>query len=146
MDYPAGRIIEVDADENGIALRVADRDPLVKRNENIARTRHHRLQLRFAQLAVHAARDIECDGLFGWAVATIRTAIFSSVAGINRHRVEGVDRILGGGLTSRQETGEAQSKSEANQSRHSDWISEVARSAKFFGGMSTAVDKFFGVA
>ena len=123
----------MDADENGIALRVADCDSLIERNENIARACHHSFQLRFVQFAIQAARHVERDGFFGWAVAAIRAAILTSVSRVNRYRLECPARILGDGSTSHQETDQAERKSEANKSQHSLWINEDGRSAKFFG-------------
>ncbi len=94
MNHPARRIIEMDADENGIALRVADCDSLIERNKDIARACHHSFQLRFTKFAVEATCYVECDGFFGRAVTAIRAAILSPVSRVDRHRVECAARIL----------------------------------------------------
>ena len=58
------RIVEMNADEDRILLRVFDRHPRIERNEDVARSCHHGFDLRFAQFVVEPLRDIEGDDFF----------------------------------------------------------------------------------
>jgi hypothetical protein len=83
MDGAPARIVEMNADENRILLPILDRDPAIERNENIARSRHDRAELRFAQFLIHSPRHVEGDNFFRRSGATIRAVVSSAVAGID---------------------------------------------------------------
>ena len=82
------RIVEMNADENGILLRIFDRDPLLERNKDVGRTRHHDFQIRFAELAGKPFGDIERRDFLGAAKFAVSAIVFAAMSGIDNHRAE----------------------------------------------------------
>jgi hypothetical protein len=64
MNSAPARIIEMNADEDGIFLRVFDGHASIEWDENVARSSHDRFQLRLAQLFLHTSCHIERDDFF----------------------------------------------------------------------------------
>ena len=87
-------MIEVDADEDGVLLRILDAHSLIQRNENVGRTIHDCFQLRLAQLAIEALGHIERNHFLRRSGATIRAAVFAAVAGVHYHGRKRFARVL----------------------------------------------------
>src|SRR5258705_13511542 len=88
------RIVEMNADEDGILLRILDRDALIQRNERVGRSNHDGFQLRFAQLALEALGHIERNYFFRRPGATIRAAVFAAMAGIHYYGRKSFARVF----------------------------------------------------
>ena len=80
----------MDADENGVLLLVAERDPAVERNESVVGASEDGLELRLAQFAVDPQGDIERDRFFRRAIAPLGAAVLAAVAGIDDDGFEGM--------------------------------------------------------
>src|SRR5437763_89576 len=88
---PAG-IVEMDADEDGIVLRVFDRDTLLEWNEDVAGSRHHGFQIRFPEFAGKPFRHIKGRNFFRAAKFSVSAVVLAAVTGIDHHRLEGLAR------------------------------------------------------
>ena len=88
------RIVEMNADEDGILLRILDRDAFIQRNEYVGRSNHDGFQLRFAQLALEALRDIERNYFLWRSGATIRAAVFAAMASIHYNGRKSFARVF----------------------------------------------------
>src|SRR2546423_9328852 len=88
------RIVEVNAHENGILLRIFDRDAFLERDKDVARPCHDNVHLRFAQLTREPFRNVEGGIFFGAAKFPVSAVIFSAVTGINNYGAERSARVL----------------------------------------------------
>src|SRR5438132_8000920 len=59
VNAAAARIVEMNADKNGILLRVFDRDAFFEGNEDIGRTCHDDFEIVSAEFAGKPLRDVE---------------------------------------------------------------------------------------
>jgi hypothetical protein len=103
----------MNAHKNGIRLLVAERDPVVERDENVACASEDGLELRVAQLAIDPHGDIECLRLFRWSMTSPGTAVFSAVPGIDYNGLKGMAGVGG-------DTGATAKKKKDRQGRKGD--------------------------
>src|SRR5437016_4436125 len=83
----------MDADENGILLRVFDRDPLLEWNKNVGRTRHHDFQIGFTELSGKTFRDIQRGDFLRPAKLAVSAVVFAAVSRIDHDGTERFARI-----------------------------------------------------
>ncbi len=84
----------MDADEDGVLLRILDAHSFIQRNEHVGRSSHDRFQLRFAQLALEALGHIERNYFLWRSGATIRAAVFAAVAGVHYYGRKSFARVF----------------------------------------------------
>ncbi len=84
----------MDADEDGILLRILDRDAFIQRNEYVGRSNHDGFQLRFAQLALEALGHIERNYFFRRPGAAIRAAVFAAMASVHYYGGKSFGRVF----------------------------------------------------
>src|SRR5207247_3334715 len=135
--------VEVDADEDGIFLRILDGNAFIERNKSIRGPRHDGLHLRLAQLAIETLGHIERGNFFGASETAIRPVILSAMSGVYHYCSESFARIFRRfwrGRASRQQSQETDGKSAADQERHSD---SIANNVYFTKGFSAVSDLFF---
>src|SRR5437764_12440581 len=94
MHTAAARVVEMDADKDGVRRAISDRDPLIERNEDIRVARHDGPQLRLSKLAIEPLRDVERNLLFRRSVTPHRAAIFAAMTGIDHYGGEAAARVL----------------------------------------------------
>ena len=115
------RVVEVDADEDGVFLFVAERDPVVEGDESVVGPSENGLELGLAQFAVDPQSDIERDYFFRRAIAPVGAAIFASVASIHDDGLEGVTGVGRDGRAAAQKNsarGQGSEAMELNRARH----------------------------
>ena len=104
------RVVEMDADEDGIFLFVAERDPAVEWNENVVGASENGLELRLAEFAVDPKGDIERDGFFRRRLAPGSPAVLAAVAGIHDDGFESVTGVGGDGRAAAEKKSGPESK------------------------------------
>src|SRR6266849_5800331 len=87
------RIVEMNADEDAIFLRVLNCHALLEWNENVGRSRHHDFQIGFVQFASETFRDIERRDFLGAAKFAVSAVVFAAMPSIDHNRAERFARI-----------------------------------------------------
>ena len=77
------RVVEVNANEDGVFLFVAECDPVVEWNESVVGASEDSFKLRFAQFTVDPQGDIERDRFFRRTIAPVGTAVVAGGAAIS---------------------------------------------------------------
>src|SRR5947209_2992884 len=104
---PPPRIVKMNANEDGIFLRVLDGDPLLEWNKDVGRPGHYDFEIRFPQLAGKTFRDVKGGGFFRAAKGTVSAIVFAAVSGIDHHGVERFAGVLGRAAFNRPPSGGA---------------------------------------
>ena len=91
--------IEMDRDEDGIAVRVRDRHPRSQGNEDVVLPRHDHPVTVSLENALQALRHIEGLVFFADALSRHATAIIAAVAGVDH---DGARLPVGGGTKSKE--------------------------------------------
>jgi hypothetical protein len=73
----------MNANEDGIVLRVFDRYTLLEWNKNVARPRHHDFQIGLAQFARKTFRDVEGRDFLRAAKLPVGPVVFAAVSSID---------------------------------------------------------------
>src|ERR1700693_4803353 len=94
VNAAAARIIEMNADKDGILLHVFDRDSFFEWNENVGVACHHDFEMRFAELAGQTLRDIQGRDFLGSAKSAVGAVVLASMTGVDHHGVERLARVL----------------------------------------------------
>jgi len=114
------RVVEVNADEDGVFLFVAESDPVVEGNENVVGASEDSFELRFAQFTVDPQGDIERDRFFRRTIAPVGAAVLAAVAGIYDDCFESVTGVGGDGRAAAEIKSGPESKDgdRADRTRH----------------------------
>ncbi len=143
----------MNADEDRVLLRILDTNPLIQRDEDVRRARHHCFHLRFAQLAVETLSHVERDQFFWGAVTPIRAAIFAAVPGVHYHGGKGFggifDRACWRRGASTQKNQGTDGDRTVNQTQHCEQIAASLLSGKNFAlaeaaGSIPEAGRYFG--
>ncbi len=89
-----GRVVEVDAHEERVALAIGDAGALVEFDESVVAPSHHGAKSRRLQLGPQPHGDFERAVLFAPGVAGGGAAIVATVPGIYHHAVKRAARVL----------------------------------------------------
>ena len=81
------RVVEVNADENGVAVAVAHADALRERDKIIAAARHDRLEAHPFEVAFQSGRRVERQMLF-IHTSPLAAIVMTAVTGIDHYRPE----------------------------------------------------------
>ena len=85
---------------------IAERDPVIERDESVVRAGQDSLELRLAQFAIDPQGDIERDRFFRRAVPAPGAAVFAAMAGIDHDGIESVAGVgRDGRATAEQKSG-----------------------------------------
>src|SRR4029453_9748029 len=91
------RVVEVNANEDGVLLFVAERDPVIEWNESVVGASENGPELRLAEFAVDPQGDIKRGGFFGRRIPPGGPAVLATVAGIHDDGFESVTGVRGDG-------------------------------------------------
>src|SRR5688572_7012423 len=114
-DAATPRVVEVDADKNGVLLAIGDGGALVERNKSVAGPGHDCFEFRFAQLLLEPSGNVERRGFLRPAIAAVGAVVLAAMTGIDDDRPECPCRILNAEARAGAAAGEPKARDEAQQ-------------------------------